>query len=132
MSKYIHYPNLGLLFLRIFLGVNVLMHGISKITGGISGVKGILAAKGIPEFIGYGVYVGEVAAPVMIILGIFTRLGSLILLGACAVILYVAHADKLFSITSYGGLAPEIVYLYIGSAICLLLNGGGKFVVRAD
>lgn len=132
MSKYIHFPNLGLLFLRIFLGINVLMHGIAKITGGISGVKAMLTAKGIPEFIGYGVYIGEVVAPVMIILGIFTRLGSLVLLGTCAMILYVGHADKLFSITAYGGLAPEIVYLYIGSALCLLLSGGGKFVIKAD
>lgn len=132
MSRYINYSNLGFLLLRIFLGVNVLMHGIAKIQGGIGAVKGMLAAKGIPEIIGYGVYIGEVVAPIMIILGVFTRLGSLILLGTCAMILYAGHSDKLFMITPYGGLAPEVVYLYIGGALCLLFCGGGKFALKAD
>ena len=132
MSRYLNYPNLGLLLLRIFLGVNILFHGIAKIKGGVSGVSGMLAAKEIPTFIAYGVYLGEVIAPIMIILGLYTRLASLVLLGTCAMILYVGHANSLFALTAQGGLKAEIVYLYLGGAFCLLFCGGGKFSVKND
>lgn len=58
--------NFGLLFIRLGLGVCLLMHGIFKLTHGIDGVKSMLAARGIPDLVAYGAYVGEVLAPAMI------------------------------------------------------------------
>ncbi|NLK66058.1 MAG: DoxX family protein [Campylobacteraceae bacterium] len=132
MSRYLNFPSFGLLLLRVFLGINVLFHGVAKIKSGVGGVAGMLVAKGIPAFIAYGVYIGEIIAPIMIIVGFYTRLASLILIGTCAVILYVGHADTLFAITPYGGLSPEIVYLYLGGALCLFFCGGGKFSAKND
>ena len=65
------YTNFGLLILRLALGVCLFMHGVAKIMNGVSGVKSMLVAKNIPEFVAYGVYLGEIVAPVMIILGLF-------------------------------------------------------------
>ncbi|NLY04200.1 MAG: DoxX family protein [Campylobacter sp.] len=132
MSKYINYQNFGLLLLRISLGICVLFHGISKIQSGVGGIKGMLVAKGIPEFIAYGVYLGEILAPIMIIIGFYTRLASIVLIGTCITILYVAYANSLFSFTAHGGLVAEIVYLYLGGALCLLFCGGGKFSIKND
>lgn len=130
--KFLHYPNLGLLILRLSLGICVLYHGIAKLKGGISGVASMLASKGLPEILAYGVYLGEILAPIMIIVGVFTRLASLILIGTCLVILYVAYPSSLFSITKFGGLAPEIIYLYLGGAFCLMLCGSGDFSLKKD
>ncbi|CZE47428.1 DoxX family protein [Campylobacter geochelonis] len=133
MLNKLHAPNLGLLLLRIALGACVIFHGIAKIKGGIGGVKGMLSGAGLPEFIGYGVYLGEFIAPIMIILGIFTRFASLILIGTCFTILYLAFSDNIFELLAKtGGLKAEIVYLYLGGAFCLLFSGGGKFVIKAD
>ena len=52
--------NFGLLFIRLGLGVCLLMHGIFKLTHGIDGVKSMLVARGIPDLVAYGAYVGEV------------------------------------------------------------------------
>lgn len=41
--------NFGLLFVRLGLGVCLLMHGIFKLTHGIDGVKSMLVARGIPS-----------------------------------------------------------------------------------
>ena len=65
----------GKLVLRITLGVLVLLHGISKLRGGIGWLDGTLEAAGLPAFLKYGVYVGEVLAPLAASLT-FTRPGS--------------------------------------------------------
>lgn len=132
MSRYFNYPNFGLLLLRLLLGICVLFHGFAKIKSGVGGVAKMLVAKDIPEFIAYGVYIGEVVAPIMIILGLYTRFASLILIGTCSVILYVGYADSLLITNSFGGLEPEIVYLYLGGAFCLFFCGGGKFCFKND
>ena len=54
--------DLGRLLLRLTLGFCVLFHGIAKIQGGVEGIAHDLIALGLPGFIAYGVYVGEVLA----------------------------------------------------------------------
>ena len=125
------FPNFGLLILRLVLGVCLFMHGVAKIMNGVGGVKGMLAAKGIPEFVAYGVYLGEIVAPIMIILGIFCRIGALFVFGLSVVILYVAHPD-LVAMNSHGGFSAEILYLYLAISICLIATGGGKFAIIKD
>ena len=66
--------DLGILFARLGLGVCLFMHGFAKILHGIGGVKSILTKAGLPEIVAYGSYIGEVVAPIMIILGIFSRI----------------------------------------------------------
>ena len=65
---------MGILFARLGLGVCLFMHGFAKILHGIGGVKSILTKAGLPEIVAYGSYIGEVVAPIMIILGIFSRI----------------------------------------------------------
>ena len=125
------YTNFGLLILRLALGVCLFMHGVAKIMNGISGVKSMLVAKNIPEFVAYGVYLGEIVAPVMIILGLFCRIGALLVLGLCGIILYVAYPD-LTAMSSHGGFTAEILYLYIGISFCFLVCGGGRFAIVKD
>ena len=123
--------NFGLLFIRLGLGICLLMHGIAKISNGVDGIKAMIAARGIPDLVAYGVYLGEVVAPVMVILGIFCRIGALLIAGTCAMILYVIPAS-LGALTGLGGFEAEIVYLYLSSAICLIICGGGEFVLIRD
>lgn len=68
----------GLLLLRLTFGILMLFHGVAKIEHGVNWIVSILQAVGLPGFIAYGVYIGEVVAPVLIILGIFTRPAALI------------------------------------------------------
>ncbi len=69
--------DLGKLILRISIGGLLLFHGIFKITHGIGFLHGLLEAKGWPTFLAYGAYVGEVVAPILVILGVLTRLGGI-------------------------------------------------------
>ncbi len=42
--------DLGLLFLRLGLGICLFMHGFGKILHGVGGVKSILIDAGLPSF----------------------------------------------------------------------------------
>ena len=55
--------NIGLLILRVSIGFMLLLHGIFKVANGFSGIRGMLAGMGVPEFFAYGALVGEVVAP---------------------------------------------------------------------
>src|SRR2546426_9931423 len=68
----------GKLLLRFTVAVLLLFHGISKVQHGIGWMAGMLQSNHLPAFIGYGVYVGEVVAPILLIVGILTRPAALI------------------------------------------------------
>lgn len=125
--------NLGLLSLRLGLGICLFMHGFAKVINGVGGVKGILTKAGLPEFMAYFAYVGEVLAPLMIIFGVFSRVGAVLVIGTSLTILYAYHGlANAFELASHGGFKAEILYLYIAMSICIIFNGSGKYAVKQD
>ena len=68
----------GKLILRITMAGLILFHGISKIMHGVAFMGGALEQFHLPAFIAYGVYVGEVVAPLFIIVGLWTRISALV------------------------------------------------------
>ena len=93
--------DLGILFARLGLGICLFMHGFAKILHGIGGVKSILIKAGLPEFIVYFTYFGEVIAPLMIILGVFSRIGGVLVVGTSLTILYAYYGfSNLFELTN--------------------------------
>lgn len=126
--------DLGILFARLGLGVCLFMHGFAKILHGIGGVKSILTKAGLPEIVAYGSYIGEVVAPLMIILGVFSRIGALLIIGTNLTIMYAYHdgLGNLLELTNVGGFKAEILYLYIALSLCIIFNGSGKYAIRKD
>jgi uncharacterized membrane protein YphA (DoxX/SURF4 family) len=58
----------GLLVLRLGVGTLLLFHGVYKITHGVAWIAGPLSGAGLPAWLQYGAYVGEVLAPALVIL----------------------------------------------------------------
>ncbi|MBE2984889.1 DoxX family protein [Campylobacter sp. RM9344] len=123
--------NLGLLFIRLGLGICLFLHGFHKITNGIGGVKAILVKSGLSEILAYGVYFGEVLAPLMLIIGFYSRISASIIIATSLFIIYAAYPNPL-EITNYGGFKAEILYLYICMAFCIVFCGSGKYAVKQD
>ena len=120
----------GKLILRLMLGALILMHGFSKLTGDIGWIGGALVANGLPEFFKYGVYVGELVAPVLVILGFYTRIGAWLIAVNMLFAIGLAHWGELFVIEKSGGLAIEKQYMFLFSAIALALIGSGRYGVN--
>lgn len=122
-------PDLGILVLRIAIGGLMLLHGINKLTHGIDGISQMLESKGLPAFIAYGVYIGEVIAPLMIIIGYRTRIAAAIFAINCFVAMILAHSQDIFSLNDHGAWGVELLGLYLLGAKALYLMGGGKYAV---
>ncbi len=124
--------HLGLLILRLTIGVLMLLHGIAKLKHGVSGIENMLAGKGLPEFLAYGVFIGELVAPALIIVGYRTKLAALVFVMNMVVIILLAHTNELFELNKHGAWAIELVGLYLFGAITLLFTGGGKIAVSSS
>ncbi|PKQ63851.1 hypothetical protein BZG02_07470 [Labilibaculum filiforme] len=119
--------NLGKLMLRISVGGLLLLHGVQKFLNGIGGVKFLLVKIGVPEMLAYGVYVGELLAPILLLLGIYTRLSALIIALTMLVSIPAAYPEGFFHLNEYGGLAIELNVLYLFGALAIIFLGAGKF-----
>ena|SRR5690349_9500716 len=122
--------DIGKLILRLALGLCILLHGISKITGGIGGIEGMVTAHGLPGFFAYGVYIGEVVAPVFLIIGCYARVAALVIAFNMVVAVALAHMGDLFVIAKSGGWALELQGMYLFTAISIALIGPGRFGVN--
>jgi putative oxidoreductase len=122
--------DLGKLILRLTLGVLILLHGIAKISGGIAGVEKMLEGAGLPSFIAPGVYVGEVLAPLLVILGFYARVGAVLIVVNMLFAILLAHRADLFLLTKTGGWALELQGFFLFTALALALIGPGRFGIN--
>ena len=83
MSRLLHHDDLGKLLLRLAVGGLILLHGIDKLLNpaSITDIGNMLDAMGVPVFLAYGVLIGEIVAPLMVILGWQARIGGLLIAG---------------------------------------------------
>ncbi len=119
----------GKLVLRAVLAAMLLFHGISKMHNGIGFVGDMLAKAGLPAIFGYGVYIGEVVAPLFILAGLFTRGAALIIAINMIVAVLLAHTSMFFTLNDTGGWALELQGMYFFSAVAIALLGAGRFSI---
>lgn len=121
--------DLGKLILRLAIGVLLLLHGIAKIRGGIGWMAGPLGAIGLPAFIGYGVYVGEVVAPLLAIVGKFTRLAGVVIAFNMLAAIFIAQRQNVAALNQGGGWGIELEMLFLLGGVCLFFFGSGRFAI---
>jgi putative oxidoreductase len=122
--------DLGRLLLRLALGGSILFHGYAKLVGGIDPITGMVTALGLPGFLAYGVYLGEVVAPVLLIVGWYSRIAALLIAINMLVAVGLAHRADLFKLSDTGGYALELQAMYLLTAIAIALMGPGRFSVN--
>jgi putative oxidoreductase len=120
----------GKLILRVTLGVLILMHGIGKLMNGIDWLGPALNEAGLPAFFKYGVYLGEIVGPLLLIAGFYGRIGAWLIAINMLFAIGLSHWDELFVVTGSGGLAIEKQYMFMFSAIALGLIGTGRYGVN--
>lgn len=119
--------DLGKLILRLALGILILFHGVAKVAGGPGGIVGMVTKAGLPEFLAYGVYAGEVLAPVLIIVGLWTRPAALVIAINMVVAVWLAHMKQLFTLSQSGGWALELQGMFLVAALAIALLGAGRY-----
>ena len=119
--------DIGKLVLRVALGILILLHGVAKITKGVDGIGGMLASHGLPAILAYGVYIGEILAPVLLIVGLFTRPAAAIMVINMLVAIWLVHRKDLGAMNGQGGWALELQGMFLFAAISVAFMGGGRF-----
>jgi putative oxidoreductase len=116
----------GKLVLRLGLGGLVLFHGVHVLLTGLDPVKAMLLAHKLPEALAYGVYFGEIVGPVLIILGLFTRIGAFLIALEVLGLVVLSGIPQIVTILPEGGYALETEALYFAAALTVMLLGAGR------
>lgn len=119
----------GKLVLRLSVGILILLHGIAKIGSGVGGIAGMLSSHGLPAELAYLAYIGEVVAPLLLIVGIFTRPAAWIVVVNMLFALFLAHMKDLGALNSMGGWKLELQGMFLFGALAVAFLGAGRFSV---
>ena len=122
-------PDVAKLVLRLTVGLLILLHGISKIQGGPGFILDIVEKAGLPDPFGYLVYVGEVLAPLLVIVGFWTRVAAVVIAINMIVAVLLVHTGQLLELSPEGGWALELQGLYLAVPIAIALLGAGRYSV---
>jgi len=124
--------DLGKLVLRLTVGVLLLLHGVNKLLNGIGDVEQMITSHGLPDVLAYGVYLGEVAGPALVILGLFSRIGGLLIVADMIVAVLLAGMGSLLKLNEFGGYALELECLYLFGGLSIALLGAGRYSVGGE
>ncbi len=123
--------DLGIFIIRIAIGFPMLVYGISKVYNGIGFIKDLLISWGLPPLLGYAVFLGEVAAPLLIIIGLRARAAAVVFAFNCLAAICLAQSAYIFRMNEYGGWALELLAIYMLTGIGLVLTGAGRMSLSA-
>ena len=120
--------DLGKFILRLGVGGLMIFHGIHKIIHGHDMIIDQLANKGYPTWLWLGVPVGEIIAPILLIVGAFTRLSSVLIAFTMVMSMVLVKGGGSFAISpTTGGLGAELNLLYLAGALAIAMIGPGSF-----
>lgn len=120
-KKLVGSANIGVLVLRVTLGILMLTHGFPKFEKLLAGDTSF----GNPIFLGEELSLiltvfAEFICSVLLIFGFLTRPAAFLLLFTMAVAAFIVHADD-------GIAKQEKALLYFAGYVCLFFTGPGKY-----
>lgn len=121
MTKYLNkLQPFALMALRVVLGVIMLAHGWSKVSGGIGRHMETVSRIGFPSWMAYFSTGAEFVGGMLLIAGLFTRFAALFVFATMMVAVVKVHWGRL---TGDGGM--ELPLMLAASAFLLMFFGGG-------
>ena len=116
----------GFLVLRLCVGVLLIHHGFEKLNDIENFANAFVRPLHLPFpiFLSYIAAFSEIAGSWALIVGLGARLGALSIMGTMSIAIYHAVMTSGFNIYLL-----ELLGLYWGGAMCILLNGAGMFSV---
>jgi putative oxidoreductase len=82
---------------------------------------------GLPEYFAYGNLIGEVVAPIFMIIGYKARIAALVVAFNMLMSVLIAHQDIAFARNDFGGWMIELNVFYFMTALAVFFAGAGKY-----
>jgi len=124
--------SIGKLIVRVMVGGLLLFHGIDKVLHGIGYIEGMMTVQGLPTYVALGVYIGEVLAPLLLLLGWRSRWWAAVVTFNMAVAIYLVHSKSLFTLGAHGSWSLESPMLFFLGALAIVFLGSGKYAISRD
>lgn len=118
----LHHPRLGFHVLRLSVAALMLLHGLSKLANGIGGIEAMLVAQGLPAWMAYGVFIGEIVAPLFVLAGVWVAPAALAMVVNMLFAVGLAHQAQLLALSKNGGWALELQALFAVGALAVALT----------
>jgi putative oxidoreductase len=130
--------DLGLLLLRIGLGIVMLAHGAQKAFGwfggpGMAGFVGGMRSLGVPAPIAWLAMLAELVGGAGVLLGAFTRLLALAVAVDMLGAIFIVHRGAGFFM-NWGGVAGrgegwEYAFAILAASLALVVAGPGRYAI---
>src|SRR5690625_3035349 len=118
--------------LRIVIGLIFIAHGAQKLFGwfeggGIKGTADFLSGLGLEpgNFMAYTVGIGEFLGGILLLLGLFTRAGSALIIIIMLTAIWKVHFEHGLT----GNMGMEFPLTLLTGAIIFLISGAGKLSI---
>ena len=117
--------------LSVGLGFLLLFHGVDKLTNGIDGIISMVNSLKLPypdytHYLAYGVYVGEVVAPILLIIGRYVRQAGLLVVINMLFAIALTYGSDIFTLNEHGGWIIELPMAYLIMGLTLAIWGDPK------
>ena len=116
----------GILLLRWTVAGLMLFHGVGKLITGVGPIASMLSSMGLPSWLAFGVLIGEVVAPLLILAGVLVRPAALVIAINMVVAVALAHSSQLLALNESGGYVLELQAFYFLGALAIALIGNGR------
>lgn len=117
----LYHPRLGFIVLRFAVAGLMLFHGVAKLMKGVGGIEGMVVGHGLPGWVAYGVFIGELVAPLLVLIGVLVGPAALVMAVNMAVAVYLAHTSQLLTLGESGGWALELQGLFFFGSLAIAL-----------
>lgn len=124
--------DIGKLILRVMVGGMLLFHGLDKMQDGVEMIKFHLTQKGISGSFAYFIFISEVIAPLLLILGWKSRIWASVIAFQMVMAIYLVYVQQIFAVGQYGQWAIEVEMFYLLSAIAIATLGSGRYAIMRD
>lgn len=120
--KHFYHPQAAMVLLRVTLAVLLLFHGWAKIVYGIGSIEAMVAKTGLPGFLAYAVYLGEVIAPLFLLVGLYVVPAALVIALNMVVALILVHSQQFLQINKTGGWMLELQAFFLITALVVAMG----------
>lgn len=122
----------GILIIRVSIAFTMLIYGITKFIFGNDFIATLLVQYGFPSVFSYAVFVGEIIAPILIIIGFRTKQAGLVFAVNCFIAILMVQLPNLLNLNNSGGWAIDLIFIYMMFGIALFFIGAGKYAVSTQ
>ncbi|MBA3590548.1 MAG: DoxX family protein [Methylibium sp.] len=117
----LYHPRAGFFILRWSVAGLMLFHGVAKLMKGVSGIEGMVTSAGLPGFVAYGVFIGELLAPLLVLIGVLVGPAALVMAINMVFAIALAHTGELLALGKSGGWALELQGLFLFGSLAIAL-----------